>query len=79
MTLKNQSEEVLQVGNAKATAEELLVKMEPTALAKGDEMVIELAFTPKPGKARFSGYVLVPVKGIPRNELRIPVYATITE
>jgi hypothetical protein len=35
--------------------------------------------TTKPGLERFSGYVLVPVVGIPKNELRIPVYATIMQ
>ena len=79
VTLKNHFEEPMKVGKAKATAEELLVKMQPTALGQGDEMVIELAYTPKPGNARFSGYILLPVQGVPRNELRIPVYATITD
>ena len=79
VTLKNQVEKPMQVGKAKATAAELLVKMQPQTLAQGDTLAIELAYTPKPGVKRFSGYVLVPVQGIPRNELRIPVYATIND
>jgi hypothetical protein len=45
----------------------------------GAEVTIELQLTPKPGQERFSGYVLVPVVGVPKNEIRIPVYATINK
>jgi len=79
VTLRNQVAEEVTVGKAKSTAEELAVEMRPATLQKGEELVIELALTPKPGNTRFSGYVLVPVEGVPGNELRIPVYATIND
>jgi hypothetical protein len=77
VTLKNQIAEAMKVEKAKSTAAELTVKMQPVTLQQGEEAVVELTLTPKPGRTRFSGYVLVPIKGVPRNELRIPVYATI--
>lgn len=77
VTLKNQVAQAMKIDKAKATAAELIVKMQPVTLQQGEEAVIELTLTPKPGRPRFSGYVLVPIKGVPRNELRIPVYATI--
>ncbi len=51
--------------------------MSETILAKGEEVTLELMLSPKPGTMRFSGYVLVPVDGVPKNQLRIPVYAAI--
>lgn len=77
--LRNQGKETLHLGKPHATATELVVKMPATGFAKGDEVTLELQLTPKPGQARFSGYVLVPVNGVPKDELRIPVYATISQ
>ena len=75
--LRNQGKQTLTLGTPHATAAELVVKMPETSLASGDEVTLELQLTPKPGQTRFSCYVLVPVEGVPKNELRIPVYATI--
>ena len=75
--LRNQSEKPLTLGKPSSTAAELTAKIPGTALANGDEVTLELQLTAKPGQARFSGYVLVPVEGVPKNELRIPVYANI--
>lgn len=77
VVLRNRVEQAMTLGKAKATAQELSVKMPQKVLEKGEEVTIELKLTPKPGRNRFSGYVLVPVDGVPGNELRIPVYATI--
>lgn len=77
VVLRNQGGKPLTLGKPQSTAEELLVKMPKTDFPDGAEVTLELQLTPKPGQARFSGYVLVPVDGVPRNELRIPVYATI--
>ena len=74
--LRNQGKKLLTLGKPHSTAAELLVHMPETSLASGDEVTLELQLTPKPGQPRFSGYVLVPVEGVPQNELRIPVYAT---
>jgi hypothetical protein len=79
VVLRNQGKETLSLGKPHSTAIELVAKMPESAFANGDEVRVELQFTPKPGLARFSGYVLVPVDGVPRNELRIPVYATISQ
>jgi len=78
VVLLNQGGKVLTLGKPHSTAAELVVKMPETSFADGDEVTLELQFTPKPGQVRFSGYVLVPIKGVPKNELRIPVYAMIS-
>jgi hypothetical protein len=75
--LRNQGGKPLTLGKAHSTAAELAVKMPGVAFADGDEVTLEIQLTPKLGRARFSGYVLVPIDGVPKNELRIPVYATI--
>ncbi len=67
----------MTLGKPHSTAAELAVKMKGTSFAKGDEVAIEIKLTPKPGQDRFSGYILVPVAGLKKKELRIPVYATI--
>lgn len=75
--LRNQGNGPLTLNPPTTTAKELQVDMQQTVLAKNQETSLELMFTPKPGAERFSAYVLVPVDGVPKNELRIPVYATI--
>jgi hypothetical protein len=77
--LRNQGIKPLTLGVPRSTATELLVKMPKASFASGDEVSLELQLTPKPGQPRFSGYVLIPVDGLPKNELRIPVYATIID
>ena len=79
VTLRNQGHKPLVLGTPRATAAELRFKMPKTSLASGDELTLDLQLTPKPGQARFSGYLLIPVDGVPRNELRIPIYATIVD
>jgi len=77
--LRNQGDKPLTLGVPRSTAAELLVKMPKASFASGDEVSLELQLTPKPGQPRFSGYVLIPLDGVPKNELRIPVYATIID
>lgn len=77
--LRNQGLKPLNLGAPRSTATELQVKMPKTGFDSGDEVTLQLQLTPKPGHSRFSGYILIPVAGVPRNELRIPVYATILE
>ncbi len=77
--LRNQGKQPLTFGKPHATAAELVAKMPVTTLASGAEVTLELQLTPKPGQSRFSAYILVPVEGVPKNELRIPVYATIND
>jgi hypothetical protein len=78
VVLRNQGGKKIILGKPHSTAAELVVKMPETSFVDGDEVTLELQYTPKPGQVRFSGYVLVPVKGVPKKELRIPVYATIS-
>jgi hypothetical protein len=78
VVLRNQGGKPLTLGTPHTTAAELKVEMPKTAFAAGDAVTLELQLTPKPGQSRFSGYVLVPVIGVPKNELRIPVYATVS-
>jgi hypothetical protein len=77
VVLRNQGGKLLTLGTPTTTAAELKVKMIKTEFTPGDTVTLELQLTPKPGPDRFSGYVLIHVDGVPKNELRIPVYATI--
>lgn len=77
VVLRNQGKETLSLGKPRTTAVELVANMPESDFSNGDEVTVALQLTPKPGQSRFSGYVLIPVDGVPRNELRIPVYATI--
>jgi hypothetical protein len=79
VVLRNQGKATLTLGKPHTTAAELLAKMPDVEFVSGAEVAIELKLTPKPGQGRFSGYVLIPVDGIPKNELRVPVYATISK
>ena len=79
VVLRNQGPEPLTLGEPRSTAKELKINMSKSSFSPGEELTLELQLTPKPGQSRFSGYVLVPVNGVPKNELRIPVYATITD
>jgi hypothetical protein len=79
VSLRNQGETPLTIGVPRSTATELKVKISKTAFNPGETVNVELQLTPKPGQSRFSGYILVPVNGVPKNELRIPVYATIAD
>jgi len=75
--LRNQGEKPLTFRTPTTTATELQAEMPEVTLARGEEVALELMLSPKPGTTRFSGYILVPVDGVPKNQLRIPVYAAI--
>ncbi len=77
--LRNQSPATLSLGQPQTTAKELVVEMPEVDFVSGAEVTLALRLTPKPGQERFSGYVLIPVAGVPNNELRIPVYASIIQ
>ena len=77
VVLRNQGEKPLTFGVPTTTATELQAEMPEVTLARGEEVALELMLSPKPGTTRFSGYILVPVDGVPKNQLRIPVYAAI--
>jgi len=77
VVLRNQGEQPLTFGQPSTTAAELQAEMPKTTLVKGEEVTLELMLSPKPGTIRFSGYILVPVNGVPKDQLRIPVYASL--
>lgn len=78
-TLLNQGEQPLLLKTPTTTALELQATVENLELGAGQEAVVRVAFTPKPGQVRFSGYVLVGVENAPQRELRVPVYAMISQ
>ena len=77
VVLRNQGEKPLTFGQPSTTAAELQAEMPQTILARGEEVTLKLMLSPKPGTIRFSGYILVPVDGVPKDQLRIPVYASL--
>lgn len=77
--LKNQGQQKLTFGTISTTAKELEAELSKTALDVNEEMTLDLLLTPKPGTVRFSGYILIPVKGVPKDQLRIPVYASVKQ
>jgi len=77
VVLRNQGEQPLTFGQPSTTAAELQAEMPKTTLVKGEEVTLELMLSPKPGTIRFSGYILLPVNGVPKGQLRIPVYASL--
>lgn len=79
VVLRNMGKKRLSLGEPRSTAAELVARMSETSFDEGDEVTLELRLTPKPDQVRFSGYVLVTVEGLPKKELRIPVYAEIKD
>ena len=77
VVLRNQGGKPLTLGAPSTTAEELQAQVSETVLDNGEAASLEVMLSPKPGTMRFSGYVLVPVDGVPNSQLRIPVYATV--
>jgi hypothetical protein len=78
VVLRNQGGKPLTLSTPQTTATELKAKLSKKSFAPGETVTLELQLTAKPGQDRFSGYVLIPVEGVPKNELRIPVYAKIS-
>lgn len=78
-TLVNQSERPLLLQAPTTTAHELTATLETEELGAGQQVVVQVEFTPKEGQVRFSGYVLIGVEDSPQRELRIPVYAMVKQ
>lgn len=76
-SLVNQSDKPLVLKAPTTTAHELEASLADLMLEAGQQAVVQVRFTPKPGQVRFSGYVLISVEEAPQRELRIPVYAMI--
>lgn len=79
VTLTNQGDRTLNLGKPETTAPELLASLEKNQLAGGEQTEVIIYYTPKPGQVRFSGYVTIAVDGLPRGDLRIPVYGMTAE
>ncbi len=77
--IRNRGGAPLVLGTPVSTAEELTVSQSARPLASGEEVTINLGLKPKPGQPRFSGYIMIPIEGGPGQELRIPVYAAMSE
>ena len=74
VTLVNQGERTLVLETPSTTTPELSARLAKTQLAGGEQTQLVIDYTPKPGQVRFSGYVTIAVAGLPRGDLRIPVY-----
>jgi hypothetical protein len=77
VTLVNQSDETFPIEAVEATAPELQAEALSESLIANEKAVVNVTLTLKPGRSRFSGYVMVKLAGAAKTELRIPVYATI--
>jgi len=77
--LFNQGPREVQLEGLETTAPELAARLSANVVPPGGSVAVELTFTPKPGQARFSGYVLFKAAGAIRHDLRIPVYADLGE
>lgn len=77
--LINQGPRQITLEGLRTTAPELDARLSATIVPPGGSVAVELTLTPKPGQARFSGYVLFSAAGTIRQELRIPVYADLGE
>jgi hypothetical protein len=79
VVLVNQGPRELRLGPPETTAPELTARLSSTTVPPGGKTTLDLALTPKPGQARFSGYVLFRAAGARDHDLRVPVYADLGE
>jgi len=79
VTLINQGKQQVHLDGLETTTPELAARLSATDIPPGGKAAIELALTPKPGQARFSGYVMFKANGAIRHDVRIPVYADLGE
>jgi len=78
VTLKNQGEKVITLSSIQVTTPELQAELSSDALLPGQSAQIHIKATPREGKTRLSGYVIVKTNSSHVPELRIPVYGTVT-
>lgn len=79
VSLINQGDHEMKLEGLETTAPELAARWSAAAIPPGGKVSVELTLTPKPGQPRFSGYVLFKAAGAIRHDLRIPVYADMSE
>lgn len=79
VSLINQGDHEMKLEGLETTAPELAARWSAAVIPPGGKVSVELILTPKPGQPRFSGYVLFKAAGAIRHDLRIPVYADMSE
>lgn len=79
VSLVNQGNQEVRLEGLETTAPELSARLSASIIPPGGKAAVELSLTPKPGQARFSGYVLFKASGAIQHDLRIPVYADLGE
>jgi len=79
VSLINQGDQEVQLDGLQTTAPELVARWSAAVIPPGGKVAVDLTLTPKPGQPRFSGYVLFKAAGAIRHDLRIPVYADMSE
>jgi len=75
VSLTNRTGEALSIDTVETTMPELQARYE-TDLPAGETRQIVVTLEAKPGKARFSGYVILNIRGEKTYDLRLPVYAS---
>lgn len=78
VTLTNRTEEDLRVAAVQTTSPQLQARF-PGPLTSRGTGEIQVSLKPKPGKTRFSGYVILQLQGEKSYELRLPVYAQVSD
>ncbi len=79
VVLLNQGEHAMRLGKPETTAPELAAGLSAEVIPSHGKVTLTLSLTPKPGQARFSGYVLLKADGARNHDLRVPVYADLGE
>ncbi len=78
VTLTNQGEKEITFPSIQVTAPELQAELSSDVLLPGKAVQILIKATPREGKTRLSGYVIVKTSSSHVPELRIPVYGSVT-
>jgi len=73
LTLTNRSRTPVTIGPVRTTARELTVDLEPTSLAPGQSLTLEIIARPGKGRAVVSGYLLIRTDNSRLPEIRVPV------
>ena len=79
VVLLNQGDHNMRLGKPETTAPELTAGLNAETIPPRGKVTLTLSLTPKPGQARFSGYVLLKADGARGHDLRVPVYADLGE
>lgn len=78
VTLTNQGEKEIALPSIQVTAPELKAELSSDVLLPGKAVQLLIKATPREGRERLSGYVIVKTNSPYVPELRIPVYGSVT-